>query len=176
MGIDKRTVELAKIMFSQGKNKSQIARELQISNRTVGRYLCVQDDPEFADELSEIRHAHQAKYVEDAWEIIHAAADQAKVKIGDPKTSAKDAATVGAIYIDKIRMLEMTGAKEVTEDTTVTFTFKENDGTTSKSLPESDELPQIPCEVPSIDRRVGERENLQLMLGGGEGMPGTPED
>ena len=155
--VDKRTVELAKVLFSQGKNKSQIARELNVSNRTVGRYLLFDDDPEFAEELAEIRKANQTKFITDAWRIIHKALGVAEERLGDAKTSAKDATTVGGILVDKVHMMETTGGRQVEEDVSVTFVLRVpgviDAGDTSRPLAESGDLPRLPGEEPGEDRK-----------------------
>ena len=162
--IDKRTVELAKVLFSQGKNKSQIARELSTSARTIGRYLQYDDDPEFAEELAEIRKANQSKYVTDAWRIVHKALAIAEERLSDLKTSAKDAAVIQSILAGNIHMMEASGARRVEEDSKVTFIVKVEDGNTSKPLPEPIEVLQLPGEVPGDDRGEGERQDILSVL------------
>jgi len=162
--VDRRTVELVKIRSSQGANDSKIARELNISARTVGRYRQLDDDPEFAEELANVRRANQTKFVTDGWRIGFKALEICEAKLNDPKTSAKDAATIAAILMDKIQMMEHFGAKTVEEDSKVTFIVKVEDGNTSKSLPEPIEVLQLPGEVPGDDRGEGERQDILPVL------------
>jgi hypothetical protein len=164
--IDKRTVELAKVRDSQGANVSQIARELNKSPRTIGRYLQLDDDPEFAEELVEIRRANQTKCITDCWWIIHAAAAVEKEKIS--RCSAKEAAVIKGINLDKVQMLETRGIHKVEEDSKTTFIFQVIDGNTSKALPEPGGVPQFPGEVQGDDRGKGKRENVLALPGGNQ--------
>jgi len=171
--VDKRTVELVKVLFSQGKNKSQIARELSTSARTIGRYLQYDDDPEFAEELAEIRKANQSKYVTDAWRIVHKALVVAEARLDDPKTSAKDATTVSGILVDKIHMMETTGGRQVEEDLAVTFILRVPgviDGDTSRPLAEPGDLPRLTGEVPGDDRGEGFGEDVLALPGGDQNL------
>ena len=161
-----RNVELAKVLFSQGKNKSQIARELNVSSRTIGRWLEYDDDPEFAEELANIRLTNQTKFITDAWRIQHKALAVAEVRLNDPKTTAKDATTIAAILADKVHMMESFGAHRVTEDTKTTFILKVVDGNTSRPLAVSGDVPQLTGEIPGDDRGEGLGENVLALPGG----------
>lgn len=178
--VDKRTVELAKIMFSQGKNKAQIARELNVSGRTIGRYLQYDDDPEFADELREIRRANEVKWVNDAWKISHHALEVAEARLEDLKTSAKDAMLISSIALDKIRMLETTGARNVEETQSVQFIFRVPEVTSGPThggpLPVPGEVPQLGSEISLDDRGEGVRQDVLSLLGGCEDITGEPRD
>ena len=172
--IDKRTVELAKVLFSQGKNKSQIARELSTSARTIGRYLQYDDDPEFAEELAEIRKANQTKYITDAWRITHKALAIAEERLSDPKTSAKDAAVIQSILVGNVHMMETSGGRQVEEDVSVTFLLRVPgviDGDTSRPLAESGDLPRLTSEVSGDDRGEGLGEDLLALSGGDQNLP-----
>jgi hypothetical protein len=174
--VDRRTVELAKIRSSQGANKSKIARELNISARTVGRYLQLDDDPEFAEELAGVRRANQTKFITDGWRIGHKALEICEAKLNDPKTSAKDAATIAAILMDKIQMMENFGARKVEEDLKVTFIVGVEDGNTGKTLPEPGEILQLTGKVPGDDRGEGERQDILPVLRGNEAEHREPGD
>jgi len=163
---DKRKVELAKIRFSQCGNVSKVAREFNVSARTIGRWVNYDDDPEFAEEIAEIRHLNQTKFITDAWRISHKALEVAEERLDSPKTSAKDAITSSAILVDKIHMMETFGAHKVEEDSKVTFIVKVEDGNTSRPLPEPGEVLQLESQVSSDDRGQGFGEDVLPMLRG----------
>lgn len=163
---DKRTVELVKVRYAQCGNISKIAREFNVSARTIGRWIQYDDDPEFAEEIAEIRRLNQTKFITDAWRIIHKALDVADERLDGPKTSAKDAITSSAILVDKVHMMETFGAHKVEEDSKVTFIVKVEDGNTDRPLPEPGEVLQLTGEVPSDDRGEGFGEDVLPLLRG----------
>jgi len=168
---NKRDVELAKILFSQGKNKSRIARELNVSQRTIGRWLQYDDDPEFTEELAGIRKKYQFECMKLAWEVSMKALNVANGKLDDPKITAREAMTCFGIAFDKTHILETTGARRVEETQSVTFVFKVQDGNNGGPLPISDEVPRLTGEVPGDDRGPGFGENILALPGGNEDGP-----
>lgn len=171
--LDPRLVEMVKILDAQGKNKSQISREVGVSIRTVGRYLQKEDDPEFADELAQIRRANQEKLVTDAWKLIHKATEHAYENVTG--LDARGAATVAGIYIDKVRLLEIDSSRRVDQEETITFVLKgESDRDTDRPLPDADEVPRLTGSVQGDGGGSGERENVFALPGGDEAFDGVP--
>jgi hypothetical protein len=165
---DKRTVELVKVRYAQCGNISKVAREFNISTRTVGRYIKYDDDPEFAEEIAEIRHLNQTKFITDAWRIMHKGLDIADARLEDPKTSAKDATTIVAILADKVHMMETYGAHKVEESSKTTIILEVVDGSTSKTLAIPGEISQLPGEIQGDDRGEGFGENILALPGGNQ--------
>lgn len=169
--VDGKKVEQAKILKAMGKSRAQISREVGMSERTIGRYLEYEDDPEFAEELAEIRRANQHKFVTDAWNLIHKAMDKTDEDI--PNMRGKDTAVVAGIMLDKVRLMESSEYREVKTTDKIEFVLKLDgesldDANSGGTLPDADTLSQFPGPVSGDDSGGGERQNVFPLPGNDE--------
>lgn len=168
---DELKVNRAKVLMAIWNNKSRVARELGVSDRTVSRYLSIPDDDEKSQALAEVRLQEEKRYVEDAWKIIHRCNERVKEKVG--QAGFKDSAIVQGIYFDKVRALEARGTTERTEKLIVwEIHSSENRG---KAITNTDQISGEQEPIQGIDSGSGVRKDLPLMLGSGEDSDREPE-
>lgn len=112
MGLpQKRTpeaVEKVKMYHEMGWSNAKISREMHISQATVAKWLQLPDPAELDEELEALRKEHRLRFVDEAWDIIFKANELLSQKLakGAEGCSAKELATVSAIMVDKISIIE----------------------------------------------------------------------
>ncbi len=117
-GVAKRTpemVEKAKMYWEMGWKKTKICEELGITYPTLNAWLKRPDPAAETEEMEARRRENRLRYVDEAWKIAHKANDALNRLLDNPKgCTAKELATVSAIMIDKISVIEARRSSEGT--------------------------------------------------------------
>lgn len=101
--------EQAHALYTAGVPVKEIAQRLNISPATITEWqytewpIVANDDDEIIA-LQKARLREREKLIETAWKLAHTAMEQAFAAM--PNASAKDAANIAALMIDKALLLE----------------------------------------------------------------------
>jgi len=170
--VDPELVERAKVMRDANYSLKSISKAVGRSVSTVQRYLQLPDAEEMAlldgdkERAKEIR-----KYRAAAWRIVHLASERLEAKLRDPdeKISAKDLALIHGIYYDKIQLSARAPEKVPKEAVTFVFVNESVNGTESRPIPHTVEVPRVSSEVQGDGVRPGRGQDILR-------LPGSRED
>lgn len=104
--IDMAKVEAVKALSATGLPNTKIAKQVGVNEKTIRRWLEIEDTPEQASALQLIRDEQKKKYAKDAWDIIHEANSRLKKALKAGEVKGKDLAIVQGIYADKLMALD----------------------------------------------------------------------
>lgn len=157
-------VEQAKMYHEMGRPQTWIAKQLGVCTRTVKRYI----DRPTEEEAEDARREERERYIEEAWRIMAKVNATVENGLDEGKISTKDAAIVGGIYFDKVKLLE-NRPSETTTTEKVTFVFE--------STPQSDPdgVSRITGPEPGDALRGGSGENIFPLPRSGEDGIGAEE-
>jgi hypothetical protein len=107
-------VEEVKTLHAMGWHRLRLAKEFGVDERTIRYWLAVEDEPDQATKLEELRLARRLQAADKAWDVAEGALAilQKKIDNGEMELEpAKHIATIFGITVDKIMALEARGSK-----------------------------------------------------------------
>lgn len=96
----------AKTLASAGVKQQEIANRFSVSPRTVRRWLSLELSPEVELQFNEVSKAHREQFIKVAWKVVFEAAKRVVQAFENGEITAREAATIGGIYFDKMTAAE----------------------------------------------------------------------